>query len=283
MRESIMQESRKWAKGKRLMAVFAHPDDEGQIAGIMAKYTSQGTEVYLVFATRGELGKTSDPSLLEGKTLAQLREEELRCVCRTLGVKSLRLLGYREGSFHITNPFEVIGKILDIIREYSPHVIVTFGPEGVYGHRDHVAISRLVTAAFYSVRKRSLSQGLRLPQKLYYTAYPRSLFERLRSQGVEFNIEIDGMIHRISGVPDERITTVIDVSNFQFQKREAFGCHRSQARAGDFRWMIMEGKLRDLLVTERLVRVFPRARGGETEDNLFDEIPSGMQYGSSLR
>jgi LmbE family N-acetylglucosaminyl deacetylase len=281
----MIRESRNGVTRKRMMAIFAHPDDEGQIAGIMAKCASQGTEVHLVFATRGELGKASDPSLLEGKTLAQLREEELRCACRGLGVKSLQFLGYREGSFHITNPFEVIGKIADIIRECNPHAVITFGPEGVYGHRDHVAISRLVTAAFYSSHKRNLSQGLGLPQKLYYTAYPRSLFERLRNQGVEFNIEIDGMIHRISGVPDERITAVIDVADFQFQKREAFRCHRSQARAGDFRWMITEGKLKDLFVTERLVRVFPLARGGETEDDLFDEdsLGEGIWKSSSMR
>ena len=58
------------------MAIFAHPDDEGQIAGIMAKYASQGTDACLVCATRGELGTTTDLSLLGGKTLAQIREEE---------------------------------------------------------------------------------------------------------------------------------------------------------------------------------------------------------------
>lgn len=267
-----MRVSQNGATGKRMIAIFAHPDDEGQIAGIMARYASQGTHVYLVSATRGELGTATDLSLLEGKTLARLREEELRCTCRTLGVKDLRLLGYQEGSFHTVNPFEVIGKIGDIIREFAPHVVITFGPEGVYGHRDHVAISRLVTSAFHSSRKRNLSLGLHFPQKLYYTAYPRSLFARLWNQGIQFNIEIDGTIHRISGVPDERISTVIDVADFQSPKIEAFRCHRSQLRPGDFRWMIMEGKLRDLLVTERLVRVFPLAKGGETEDDLFDEI-----------
>jgi LmbE family N-acetylglucosaminyl deacetylase len=267
-----MRESRNGATRKRMMAIFAHPDDEGQIAGIMAKYASQGTDVYLVSATRGELGTTTDLSLLEGKTLAQLREEELRCVCRVLGVKSLRFLGYQEGSFHMANPGEVIGKIVDIIREFIPHVIITFGPEGVYGHRDHVAIGRSVTAAFHACHERNLSRGLQFSMKLYYTAYPRSLFDRLRNQGIEFNIEIDETIHRISGVPDKKITTVIDVADFQDRKREAFLCHRSQARAGDFRSMIMEGKLRDLLVTERLVRVFPPiAKGGEIEDDLFDE------------
>jgi LmbE family N-acetylglucosaminyl deacetylase len=273
-----MEWTRHPVTGQRLLAIFAHPDDEGQIAGIMAKYASQGTEICLVSATRGELGTTVDPSLLERKPLAQLREEELRCVSRVLGVKSIRFLEYQEGSFHMTNPSEVVGKIVRIIREFTPHVIITFGLEGVYGHRDHVSISRFVTSAFYSSCEMNLSRGLQFRVKLYHTAYHRSLFERLRNQRVEFNIEVDGTIHRISGVPDEKITTVIDVGDFQSQKREAFRCHRSQLRPGDFRWMIMEGKLMELLVTERLVRVFPPiTKAGAIEDDLFDEIRFGCE------
>ena len=68
-------------------------------------------------------------------------------------------------------------------------------------------------------------------------------------------------MHWIKGVPDETITTVIDVSEYRSQKIEAFRCHRSQQKPDDFRWMIMEGMLRDCLVAERLVRVFPHSPG----------------------
>jgi LmbE family N-acetylglucosaminyl deacetylase len=266
-----MHGTRQSLKRERIMAVFAHPDDEGQIAGLMAKYASEGIEVSLVSATRGELGSTNNPSLLEGKTMAQLREKELRCVCKVLGVKDLRFLSYHEGSFHTANSAHVIGKISEIMDGLSPQIVITFGPEGVYGHRDHVAISRWTTSAFHVVRRKSLSHGLPFPSKLYYTAYPRSLFDRLRTQGIEFGIDVEGAVHRIEGVPDEKITTVIDVSGFQSQKSEAFCCHRSQLRPGDFRWMIMEGRLMELLATERLVRVFPPVTGStEIERGLFE-------------
>lgn len=254
---------------KRLMAIFAHPDDEGQIAGLMAMYGSRGAEVSLVSATRGELGSISDPSLLQGRTMGELREEELRCVCNVLGVKNLEFLDYQEGLFHMANPEEVIDKISEIIRKLAPQIVVTFGPEGVYEHRDHVAISRWVTSAFHAVRQENLSHGSQFPLRLYDTAYPRSLFERLRTQGIEFKIDIGGVLHWIQGVPDEKITTVIDISDFRLQKIEAFRCHASQLRPGDFRWMIMEGRLMELLATERLVRVFPPPPGnGQIERDL---------------
>jgi LmbE family N-acetylglucosaminyl deacetylase len=255
------------------MAIFAHPDDEGQIAGLMAKYASEGAEVSLVSATRGELGSTNDSSLLEGKTIAELREKELQCVCTILGLRNLRFLDYQEGSFHRADPQEVVGRITEIIKHLSPQIIITFGPEGVYGHRDHIAISRWTTSAFYDTRQRSRSQPGGYPVKLYYTAYPRSLFDRLRTQGIEFGIDIEGTTYTIRGVPDWKITTRIDVSEFGSQKRKAFGCHESQLKPGDFRWMTMEGKLMELLATERLVRVFPPPAGSRViERDLFESL-----------
>ena len=271
MGKSTTQKNRKGVTGQRLMGVFAHPDDEGQIAGIMAKYVSHGAEAFLACATRGEMGMPNDLSLLGGGTMAQLREAELRCACKVLGVKNIRFLNYREGSFHTADPDEVIRKIAEVIRQFGPQIVITFGPEGVYGHRDHIAISRWVTSAFCAIQQRKPSQGLQFPRRLYYTAYPRSLFDRLRSQGIECAIELDGTIHRISGVPDKKITTVIDVADFQDRKREAFLCHRSQLQRGDFRWRIMEGKLMELLATERLVRAFPPLEKPEgIERDLFD-------------
>jgi LmbE family N-acetylglucosaminyl deacetylase len=254
---------------RRVMAVFAHPDDEGQVAGIMAKLSSGGAEVFLVCATRGEMGTVNDPSLLVGKSIAQLREEELRCACAVLGVKKLRFLNYREDAFRAANPDGAIDKLMKTIRDLKPHVVITFGPEGVYGHPDHIAIGRLVTSAFHAARESGIAQGLYFPTKLYYTAYPKGVFDGLRSEGIEFRLEIDGAMHRVDGVPDEKITTVIDVGDFQSQKIAAFRCHRSQIRPGDLRWMIMTGRSRGLLVTERLVRVFPPLeRSGPIEQDL---------------
>jgi len=266
-----MQQSGYGSAGRKLLAVFAHPDDEGQIVGTMVKYASQGVEVFLVCATRGEMGTSTDPSLLAGVTMAQLREDELRCACEVLGVKHLRFLNYHEGSFHRAGPSEVVAKLRGIMREFTPQVVITFGPEGVYGHRDHVAVSRWTTSTFYAFRQECLSSRLQLPQKLYYTAYPRSLFDRLRSQGIEFTLDINGAIHKIEGVPDQKITTVIDVSDYESQKVAAFRCHRSQFRPGDLRSMIMQGTLMELLATERLVRVFPSGTGSDKiETEMFE-------------
>ena len=262
----MLEGTKKW----RMMAVFAHPDDEGQIAGTMAKYSAMGSEVFLVCATRGEMGTVPSHSLLAGKTVAEIREEELHCASNALGVSCLRFLDYQEGSFHGANPESVIEKLIGIIQELMPQVIITFGPDGVYGHRDHIAISRWTTAAFHKNRIVDLPKGTRYPMKLYYTAYPRSIFQTLRLKGIEFRIEIEDTVHHVEGVPDKNVSTVIDVSDFQAQKVEAFRCHRSQIHRGDFRWMIMEGEIPDLLLTERLVKVFPPAKQSDyLEKELF--------------
>jgi len=254
----------------RVMAIFAHPDDEGQIAGTMAKYSSMGSEVCLVCATRGEMGTVPSHSLLAGKTVAEIREEELHCASGALGVSCLRFLDYKEGSFHRANPESIIEKLIGIIQELMPQVIITFGPDGVYGHRDHLAISRWTTAAFHKSRNVDLSKRSRSPLKLYYTAYPHSIFHALRLEGIEFRIKIEDSVYHVEGVPDKNVTTVIDVSDFQAQKIEAFRCHRSQIHRGDFRWMIMEGEIPELLLTERLVRAFPPAKQGDyLEKGLF--------------
>jgi LmbE family N-acetylglucosaminyl deacetylase len=79
---------------KRLLAVFAHPDDEGAIAGAMIRYAQEGARVSLVCATKGEAGEISDPSLATPENLGSVREEELRCACEAIGISDLHLLGY---------------------------------------------------------------------------------------------------------------------------------------------------------------------------------------------
>ena len=80
-----------------LLAVFAHPDDEAfGTGGTLSQYAVDGTKVYLVCATRGEVGEISDPSYATPETLGQVREGELRCAAETMGVAELIFLDYRD-------------------------------------------------------------------------------------------------------------------------------------------------------------------------------------------
>ena len=137
----------------RLMAVFAHPDDESLgTGGALAKYAAEGVEVFLLTATRGDAGRyrglaRDDPQHPGPAALAVTRERELRAAAAALGVMEVSLLEYQDQGLDSAPPREVISAIAGHVRRVRPQVVVTFGPDGAYGHADHVAISQFTTAA----------------------------------------------------------------------------------------------------------------------------------------
>lgn len=221
-----------------LLAVFAHPDDESfGTGGTLARYVSEGISVVLVCATRGEVGEINDPVLATPETLGQVRENELRCALDVLGVSKLRFLDYIDGQLAAVDSDEAEGKVVRAIREFRPEVVFTFGPDGVYGHPDHVAISRLATAAFDSAAEPSrfpeqIAEGLSAHQarKLYYRAVSRQEFQRVLREASRAGIEVGlGDIDLDNfGVDERRITTRIDTDAFFEVKMRATRCHATQ-------------------------------------------------------
>ncbi len=130
---------------RTLLVSTAHPDDESfSMGGTLAKYAAEGVRVVLVSATHGEAGI---PGLSAAET-ARRREAELRAAARTLGVNRLEFLDYMDGEFDRADEEQVIAKLLEIFRPEDPEMIITFGPDGISGHPDHVATHRFVTRAF---------------------------------------------------------------------------------------------------------------------------------------
>lgn len=131
-------------KPKRMLVILAHPDDESFAAGgTLAKYAHHGVQVVLLCATRGEAGIPG----LTPEEAGTIRERELRQAAEHLGVE-VYFLGYRDGELADTKPeslLETIACWLDLVQ---PQVILTFGPDGVSGHPDHIAISQTVTRAY---------------------------------------------------------------------------------------------------------------------------------------
>ena len=148
---------------KVLLAVLAHPDDETfGTGGSLAYYASIGVDVHLVCATRGEVGDVS-PELMEGFTsVAELRENELRCAAGYLGLTDVHFLDYRDsgmsGSINNQHPRalaaadlnKVTGEVVHYIRLLRPQVVITFDPIGGYMHPDHIAIQKAAERAFYA-------------------------------------------------------------------------------------------------------------------------------------
>jgi LmbE family N-acetylglucosaminyl deacetylase len=174
--------------GGRLLAVFAHPDDETfGTGGTLALYARRGVEVHLICATRGEVGEA--PTDLKGFSLVgEMREAELRSAAAILGLSAVHLLDYRDsgmpGSPDNHHPQalaaapvqQVALQVAKYIRQFRPHVIMTFDPIGGYRHPDHIAVHQATKAAFGMASDAALDIDdlpAYAPQKLYYATFPR--------------------------------------------------------------------------------------------------------------
>jgi N-acetyl-1-D-myo-inositol-2-amino-2-deoxy-alpha-D-glucopyranoside deacetylase len=236
-----------------LMAVFAHPDDESfGSGGSLARYGADpDVRVALVCATRGEAGEISDPMLATPERLGEVRERELRCACRELGIDALYFLDYRDsgmagtpenlepGALAMADFDQVVGKIVALIRRERPDVVVTFDETGGYGHPDHIAIHHHTKAAFDAAADPDqyagqLAGGLQPHQarKLYFTAIPRRFFRDALAKMEELGIDVPARyrerLDEPFGLPDEACTTDVNVESFWDAKQAAVQCHATQ-------------------------------------------------------
>jgi mycothiol S-conjugate amidase len=242
---------------KRLLGVFAHPDDEGMMSAASLQYSTLGVETGLVCATRGEVGEIADPALATPENLGQVREGEMRAAAEVLGVRNLWFLDYRDSgmagtpenedprAFVRVSAAEVVSKLVAIIRQFRPQVLVTFDETGAYGHPDHIAIYRHTTSAFHAA-----ADGVQYPElgpahavsKLYYGAFPRSvareMAEWVRSQNYEGSFsELDP---EKLGLPDELISVRLDADPWRETKDRSWSMHRTQMGSMSFMTQLPE-------------------------------------------
>ena len=131
---------------RTLLFVFAHPDDESHWgSGLALKCHEEGARTILVTATRGERGTTG--GLCAPEDLARVREDELREAARILKFDELQLLAYVDKALPAAPPDQIRRELVDVIRRERPAIVVTFDPNGITLHIDHLAISRFVTDA----------------------------------------------------------------------------------------------------------------------------------------
>ncbi|MFC1879198.1 PIG-L deacetylase family protein [Chloroflexota bacterium] len=202
-----------------LLAIFAHPDDESYRAGgTLAQLARKGTPVWVLCATRGELGISNLPP----KEAGVIRQTELECACRALNIGPPRFLDYCDGTLSQVDEEQAVGKVVRAIRELRPQVLLTWPPDGVSGHPDHMAVSRWTGEAFQRAADPMAypdhqARGLppHAPDALYHIVVPRSLAAALK------------MVH-LHTVPDELVTLTVNVSAVWGAKMAAIYCHRSQ-------------------------------------------------------
>jgi LmbE family N-acetylglucosaminyl deacetylase len=223
------------SRGLKLMCVLAHPDDETNgTGGTLAKYGAEGVETYVITATRGERGwfgaEEDNPGL---EALGKIREAELGKAIKVLGVREHHFLDYIDGDLDQANALEAASKIAGHLRRIKPDVVVTFGPDGAYGHPDHIAICQFTTAALVQAADPGYEDGNppHRVSKLYYMAASKELADMYQQIFGELVMRIDGVDRRMIIVPDWAITTRLDTAKYWRTVWEAICCHETQMPA----------------------------------------------------
>jgi LmbE family N-acetylglucosaminyl deacetylase len=264
------------------MAVHAHPDDEASgTGGVLARYAAEGIRTVLVTCTDGRCGdgpggaKPGEPGH-DPAAVAASRRAELEASCAVLGVSDLELLGYADsgmagsptndvpGSFWSTPVEEAARRLGGLIEQYRPDVVVTYDPNGFYGHPDHIQAHRITMAAVESTGSTA---------KVYWTTVPRSMFAKFADMAREAGMDMDdagdpGDMPEI-GLPDDEITTWVDVAAFAERKFAALAAHASQEDTKLFLSMGVE-RFSAVMSVETFVRVDALPDSRETD--LFDGL-----------
>jgi len=289
-------------KEKVLVYLGAHPDDESfGVGSTLAQYSSAGVKVYYVCSTGGESG-TVEPEFLEGyDSIRQLRQAELECAAKVLGLAGVISLGYRDSGMRDTpdnkHPDamamapvdEVAGKIVKIFREIKPDVVITHDAGGGYGHPDHVATHDGTIKAFYAAgnpEQYPEAGQVFQPSKLYFGVRPRSVMRILVKLMPLFgqdphhfgrNKDID--LTRTTSM-DYPVHAVIHLKKHSVKIRDnASACHASQSmggRVGGRRrpglFMIMQMIDRFRGPRDYFMREYPSPNSHRKEKDLFEGI-----------
>jgi LmbE family N-acetylglucosaminyl deacetylase len=218
----------------KLLCVFAHPDDESMgMGGTLAKYAAEGVETYYVCASRGERGwfgsEEQNPGL---KQLGQIRTQELENAVKELGMKGLYFLDYIDGDVDKANHAEAISTIVTHIRRIKPQVVVTFPPDGNYGHPDHIAIGQFTQAAIVCATDASYQDAENLPShrvsKLYYMVDGEGFINLIAPFMGDMTFPVDDQIRSEAAWKEWMITTRISMAEHCHAAWRAIQCHQSQ-------------------------------------------------------
>jgi LmbE family N-acetylglucosaminyl deacetylase len=217
---------------RKLLAIFPHPDDETLgVGSTLARYAAEGVEVHLVCATRGERGWSEGSGPNPGmQGIARIREAELRCASEHLGLHEVHFLDYIDGDLDKADPQEIIAKITAQLRRIQPQVVITYGPDGIYGHPDHIALSQFTAGALVCAADASYENGQPAHQvsKFYYAVDAADVVETLNNAFGGISMEIDGISRKHVGWHDWQITTWLDNHRYMDKVRDAIHCHTSQ-------------------------------------------------------
>lgn len=276
---------------RRLLAVLAHPDDESfGIGGSLARYVDEGVEVHIAIATDGVAGSVApgyEHTLVE---LAAVRRRELEAAVAVLGA-TLHMFGYRDSgyvgdpanqhpdAFINADDDEAIGRVVALIRQIGPQVVITHDETGGYYHPDHIHCWKITTAAFYQAgdpaQYPDIGPASYQPQRLYYTGFSNRVVKlliwmmRLREQGPKHSGRNKDIDWTKIGIDPRQLNARVDYRRYWDVKRAAGAAHASQGGGMSRNRLLPEPLQRRFMATETYIRAYPPPRKGERERDLF--------------
>ena len=264
---------------KRLAAVFAHPDDDTWMLAGTYLLEGDDLELTVVVASSGEAGMIADPSLATRENLGEVREaEELASLAAAgQGDATVHFLRYPDMGVAEADREELVDRLASILVEARADVVVTFGPEGITQHEDHIATSQATTEAFYKARE-SLGAGGPVDEpgqplrRLYYTGVTQSELDRLyaamRAQGQEVDPDAPFMP---KAVPEHTISVRVNTSSVGSGKLAALREHATQE---DEVRAFTEAEPDLMLANERFIQAWPPVEDpqGPRSGTLFDDL-----------
>ena len=267
----------------RLMAILAHPDDESMgLGGALARCHGEGIHTSVVTATLGQAGRyrgirPGEPGHPGATGLGEIRRKELDAAVNVLGVDELIVLDYIDQQLDQADPREILPRLAAAIRRIRPQVVITFAPDGAYGHPDHIAISQFAGAAIVT----AADPAAHLPgdaagdaphavEKFYYMAWNETDKEAFEKAFRRMSAMVDGVERSPRGWPAWQITTMIDTSAHWDTAWKSVECHVSQIAAYEALAKLPPAAHEALWGRQAFYRAFSRVNAGRAlETDLF--------------
>jgi LmbE family N-acetylglucosaminyl deacetylase len=242
----------------RLAGVFAHPDDDSYVLGGTLLLHPGAVEPTLVFATSGEAGPIADGTGATRATLGRAREAEQAAFLDAVGYGGAATRFLRHPDYRLPEvPFErLVGEVEAVLLRARPQVVVSFGPDGLTSHHDHVRAGEAAAEAFRRAR-----------------AANDRFYAGVREGGFDYGEE--GRLFDLTGVPDDQIAVRADTRPVAARKWAAILRHRTQLNEHEripepLRWIVLD--------SECFVQAFPpRPPGGPVAGDLLAGLLCGRE------
>jgi len=279
---------------RRLLAVLAHPDDESfGLGGTLARYAAEGVDVHIAIATDGVAGSVAEGYEYTLEDLVNVRVQEVTAAVEIIGA-TLHMLCYRDSgyigdpankhpdAFINSDEEEAVEKVVSLIREIRPQVVITHDETGGYFHPDHIHCYKITTAAFFAANDLEKYPNIEMepfqPERLYYTAFPNRMVKiftmlmRLRGKDPTKSGRNKDIDFTKLGIPPKKLHAQISYRQYWDTKKLASAQHPSQGGGTSNSRALPEWFQRRFMASEFFIRAYPPVEDGYREKDLFSGI-----------